>query len=269
MPKEAFDNWQLVEKLPFVIGDFVWTGMDYIGESGIGYSIYPELEDDKVFLMSSPTYISWCGDIDIIGNKKVQSYYRDVIWEESNIEIMVHEPNVASNEEVTSFWGWPNEVASWNWGDHEGEILDVHVYSSYQEVQLKLNGELVGKKIISEEHRFNATFEIPYVPAELKAIGFDGGEIKDEQIIRTSSELSDLELTVENAFRPNRNDICFIEVIGKDKDGILVNKSMRQLTATVEGPAELLAAGNANPKIAGRFQDEKFRLFRGKGLIIV
>jgi len=71
-PKFAWENWELVKRLPYVIGDFVWTGMDYIGESGIGHNYFfdPKASRERTFLMPWPWYVSWCGDIDILGNKK-------------------------------------------------------------------------------------------------------------------------------------------------------------------------------------------------------
>ena len=196
VPNEAFDNWQLVEKLSWVVGDFVWTGMDYIGESGIGHSIYPKPEDERTFLMPWPTYISWCGDIDITGNKKPQSYYRDILWDESNLEILVHEPNTSGVEEVTSFWGWPNELPSWNWEGHEGEMLEVNVYSSYPKVRLELNSELIGEAAVSESSRFTAKFKVAYQPGELVAMGMENNEIREEKVIHTSSDPRRLE-TIE------------------------------------------------------------------------
>jgi beta-galactosidase len=270
VPKEAFENWQLVEELPYVIGDFVWTGMDYIGESGIGYSEYPNPDDERFFLMPWPTYISWCGDIDIIGNKKPQSYYRDILWGESNLEILVHEPNTSENEELTSFWGWPNEVPNWNWEGHEGEVVSVNVYSTFPRVRLELNGEVVGEESVSEESKFTATFNVPYAPGELKAIGLIDGVVKDEKVLQSSGELASLQLMAESTtVEAGKRGIVYVQVSALDENGILVNRSSDDLSVVVEGAGEVLAAGNANPKLEGSIQDDKMKLFNGKGLIVV
>jgi len=270
VPSEAFDNWQLVEKLPYVIGDFVWTGMDYIGESGIGHSTYPKPNEKQRGLMPWPTYISWCGDIDIIGNKKPQSFYRDVIWGESSLEIMVHEPNPTGNEEVTSFWGWPNEVPSWNWKGHEGEVLEVNVYSSYSTIRLELNGKIMQEKSISIGSRFTTTFKVPYTPGTLKAVGIGNVEEKEVKIIRTTGSMSIIKLIPEQKeIEADRGSIAFIQVEAVDENGYCVNTSSEEIHVAVQGEGKLLAAGNANPKLEGSFQDNAFRLFRGKGLIIV
>jgi beta-galactosidase len=87
--KEAFENWQQVEKHPYVIGDFVWTAMDYMGETAIGHS---ELDTIKSVIQPWPWFNAYCGDIDLIGNKKPQSYYRDIIWKRRNMAMLVHAP---------------------------------------------------------------------------------------------------------------------------------------------------------------------------------
>ena len=126
-PKDFFDYWSLVEKHPYVIGDFVWTAMDYFGESGIGHSVLSNEKDS--FLMPWPWFNAWCGDIDVCGFKKPQSYYRDVVWRRSQIEMAVHTPMPDGVWERVSGWGWPDETRSWNWPGQEGKPLQVAVYS--------------------------------------------------------------------------------------------------------------------------------------------
>jgi beta-galactosidase len=111
-PMEAFENWQMVEKHPWVIGDFVWTGWDYLGESGIGHTKFEG--SDWGFLPPWPWFNAYCGDISILGYKKPQMYFRDVVWGNSQLEILVHEPVPAGKKELISKWGWPAEWKSWN-----------------------------------------------------------------------------------------------------------------------------------------------------------
>ncbi|MGC3990681.1 MAG: glycoside hydrolase family 2 TIM barrel-domain containing protein [Chthoniobacteraceae bacterium] len=110
-PKRLFESWAQVEKHPYVIGDFVWTALDYFGESGIGHSVVTDGKNP--FFMSWPWHDGWCGDLDICGFKKAQSYYRDVVWKRSPIEMEVHAPIPAGLTEKVSDWGWPDEVPSW------------------------------------------------------------------------------------------------------------------------------------------------------------
>jgi beta-galactosidase len=269
-PLEALENWQMVEKHPYIIGDFVWTGMDYIGESGIGHSIYPDPDDLKVSLMPWPTYLAWCGDIDIIGNKKPQSYYRDVVWGESKLEILVHEPNTSGHHEATSKWGWPNELPSWTWDGHGGTPLQVRVFSTYPSVRLELNGEVIGEKEISDSEKLTAIFEVPYAPGTLKAVAFHENEILAEKVLRTTGKPASFELNPDALeISAGTGSLVFIQATALDEHNNLSDIYQADVSVTIEGPGALIAAGNASPVLQGSIQDEHFSFFRGKALIIV
>lgn len=271
VPKEALENWQLVEKHPYVIGDFVWTGMDYIGESGIGHSVYNKIGDKtENFSQPFPWYVSWCGDIDIIGNKKPQMFYRDVVWGNSNLEMAVHEPIPAGKHEMVFYWGWPLEYQSWNWAGEEGETLKVNIYSSYPKVRLELNGKVIGEQVIPE-NSITASFEVPYESGELKAIGLDAdGTLKESKTLLTTGAASSLQLISESEnVKADRGEIVYLKVSALDEGGHIVPTDSSQITVEVTGEAELLAAGNAKPLAQGSFKDNRFKLFEGKGLIIL
>ena len=267
--KEAFENWQQVERHSYVIGDFVWTGMDYIGESGIGHSVYKDTDEEEwIGLPGWPWYVAFCGDIDLVGKKKPQSRYRDVVWGESELEVLVHEPVPDDKYEHLTAWGWPKEFCHWNWG--KGDELSVNVYSSHPKVRLELNGEVVGEQELDLEKGITANFKVPYKAGHLKAvaIGKDGVEIA--KVLQTFGVATQLNLTPEQqTIEADRSSLMFIEVNAQDKDGNLVSTSAEETSIELEGEGELLAAGSANPLISGSLQDDRFNLFMGRGLIIV
>ena len=270
VPQHVWENWEMVKKHAYVIGDFVWTGMDYIGESGIGHvHLSDAAGGENWFLQPWPWYLSWCGDIDILGNKKPQSYYRDVVWGESKLEIMVSKPVPEGKFSRISYWGWNDELNSWNWEGEEGKPLKVKVYSSLPEVRLELNGRLIGSKKILPADRYIAEFEVNYMPGELRASGVDGE--KEELVsLKTTEEASQLILSPEiETLAAQRNSLLYIPVEARDIKGVLAINDDSELEAFVSGEGELLAAGNASPLHDGSFTDGKFKLFRGKGLIIV
>ncbi len=149
---DAYAYWQGVEKSPYVIGDFVWTGMDHLGETGCGYSKIAEKPGPRVGLQPWPWFTNNCGDIDLCGNKKPQSYYRDVVWDNSKIEMMVHSPIPEGMVETYSYWGWPDEYPSWNWAGNEGKLMDVRVFSKSPMVRLELNGNVIGEQAINHKN---------------------------------------------------------------------------------------------------------------------
>lgn len=271
VPKEAFENWTQVEELSYVIGDFVWTGLDYIGESGIGHSVYTEEPGSGgTFLMPWPWYISWCGDIDITGQKKPQSYFRDVVWRESQLEILVHESIPEGKVEQVSFWGWPNERRSWNWEVKEGQLMQVNVYTRYPVVRLELNGRPIGEIKRSADSNLTATFTVPYEKGALRAIGISGGNEMESKSLHTVGPVTRLSVIPERTkIEADRGEIVYIQLLATDDQDRLDPMAEIPVIVEVSGAGELLAAGSAAPTIQGSFTDPVVPLFRGKALIIV
>jgi beta-galactosidase len=268
VPMEAFENWQQVEKDPWVIGDFVWTGMDYLGESGIGHSYYDK--EYATFSMPWPWYDAWCGDIDIAGQKKAQSYFRDVVWNNSKLEMAVHAPIPSGKKEGISYWGWPDEYQSWTWPGEEGKTMQVSVYSRCSEVRLELNGKVIGQKPVSEETRLTAKFEVPYAPGELKAVGLTDGKEVATRIFKTAGNPASLKLTADrNKIRANRDDLAYVTVEVLDKDGNLVPNAVIKVKLSVSGDGELLASGNAAPNDMQSFQQPQKETWHGRCLAII
>jgi beta-galactosidase len=267
-PIEAFENWQQVEKDSWVIGDFVWTGMDYLGESGIGHVYYDK--KDASFSMPWPWYNSWCGDIDITGQKKAQSYFRDVVWGRSKLEMAVHAPLPAGKKEEISMWGWPAEYQSWTWPGEEGDSLQVSVYSRCQEVRLELNGKVIGQKQTSDKNRLTAKFTVPYLPGELKAIGLINGKEAATKVFRTAGKPSHLILSADRTrINADRNDLSYVSVEVRDKDDNLIPNTDLTVKFTVSGDGELLASGNAAPDDMQSFRKPECKTFNGKCLAII
>ena len=266
-PIEAFENWQQVEKDSWVIGDFVWTGMDYLGESGIGHMYY---DKDTSFSMPWPWYNAWCGDIDITGQKKAQSYFRDVVWGRSDLEMAVHAPLPAGKKEGISMWGWPAEYQSWTWPGEEGDSLQVSVYSRCQEVRLELNGKVIGQKPTSDETRLTAKFAVLYAAGELKAIGITNGKEVATKVFKTAGKPSHLVLSADRTkINADRNDLAYVSVEVRDKDENLVPNADITVKFTVSGGGELLASGNAAPDDMHSFRKPECKTFNGKCLAII
>jgi beta-galactosidase len=252
-PKDCFDYWSQVEKHPYVIGDFVWTAMDYFGESGIGHAV-PSTEKDS-FLMPWPWFDSWCGDIDVCGFKKPQSYYRDVVWRRSPIEMAVHTPMPDGAWERVSNWGWPDETRSWNWPGREGKPMQVAVYSRCETVRLELNGKVIGEKPVSAATKLTAKFDVPYQPGELRAIGLTGGKPVASTILRTTGEPKEIRLTADRSkIRADRNDLSYVTVEVVDQHGAVVPNATIPIHFTVTGAGELAATGSSAPNDASSFR---------------
>jgi beta-galactosidase len=267
-PKDAFDYWSLVEEHPYVIGDFVWTAMDYLGEAGIGHSVLSN--EPNSFFMSWPYFNAWCGDLDLCGFKKPQSYYRDVVWRRSPIEMTVHAPIPPGLTETISWWGWPNEVQSWNWTGQEGKPLQVSVFSRGDEVRLELNGKVVGEKPVSVETKLIARFDVPYAPGELRAVALKEGQEIGSTSLKTSGAAKSLRLTADRTvIRADRNDLAYVTVEVVDGDGQRVPNAEVSVRFRVSGAGELAGHAPRSPNRPASFRAPERETCEGRCLAIL
>ena len=162
-PLEALDNWQMVEEHPYVIGDFVWTSLDYLGEAGIGRVDYTEDGEPNMFLGAYPWHQANCGDLDLCGFKRPQSYYRDILWSEgAQVYIVVHPPAPEGMTVGDQRGGaGPTCRRAGTGRAARARRLRVDVYSSCEQVELLLNDKSLGTKRTGKTERYTATFEVP------------------------------------------------------------------------------------------------------------
>ena len=267
-PKDAFEYWTKVEELPYVIGDFVWTAIDYLGESGLAHSVLSN--EPNPFFMPWPWNNAWCGDLDICGFKKPQSLYRDVVWRQSDIEMLVHAPIPEGLTEILSWWGWPNEEHSWNWPGLEGTPLQVSVYSRCDTIRLELNGQIMGEQPSSATSKLTATFKVPYQPGELRAIGLIDGRVVAETKLETTGAPQHIKLTADRTrIKADRNDLSYVTVEVLDAQGRRVPNAEIPIHFTVDGVGELAAQASAVPNEPASFQAPVCKTFQGRCLAIL
>ena len=266
-PKRASENWVLAEKYPYVIGDFVWTAMDYLGESGIGSASF-RTGGNQPFSPGWPWFNGWCGDIDLIGTKKPQSYYRDVVWHRKPITMAVEEAAPKGTYMSISAWGWQLERQSWTWDYTPGTRLNVNVYSRAPQVRLYLNDRLMGTKETSST--FWAGFTVPYETGTLRAVEYDGKEEGASFILKTTGTPVALRLTADrNTATANGKDLVYVTAELVDADGQVVYDSQRIVNFSIEGEGTILACGNACPNDMESFRNPSPRLYNGRAQAIV
>ncbi len=268
-PQHAFDYWKAVEDLPWVAGDFVWTALDYIGESGIGHEF---LEGDQEPLMAGWPYTNAnCGDIDICGRKRPQSYYRDVLWKRAEKPFLgVRAPVAEGRKAVASLWGWVDLQSSWNWPGCEGKTLAVEAYFDCDEIELFLNGRSVGKAPAGLEAKHRALFNVAFEPGELKAVALRAGKPVADAALTTTGAPHELRLKADRSrIRADRNDLAYITVELCDRDGRLVPDAADTIRFALEGPGEIVAVANADPRTLASYRGLEHRLWRGRGLVVL
>jgi beta-galactosidase len=266
---EAFDHWTLVRQHLHILGDFVWTSLDYLGESGIGREYYEGEPAD--FLPGYPWHQAYCGDLDLCGYKRPQSYYRDILWGRGEkLYIAVHAPLPEGKATTMSYWGWPDVWSDWNWRGHEDQILKVYVYSACDAVELFLNGRPLGRQPTTELERHIAAFDVPYQPGVLKAIGFSDGQVAAEKELLTVGEPTRIRLTAEQtAILAGESDLCFVIVEILDEHNHLHPSSEQEIFFTTQGAGSIAAVGNGNPLSMENYTGNSRRAFRGRCMVVL
>ncbi len=275
-PPKAYENWNYVEKNPYIIGMFSWSAMDYLGEAGLGLARLKNKEEknsgfQQTFMAPEwPIFNAYTGELDLIGNKKASSYYLDVVWRNSPLEMMVHRPVPKGKKELIGFYDFPDELKSWTWPGHEGDSLQVRVFSRAQRVSLELNGKKIAERTI-EKGSIIATFNVPYSAGNLMARAYDGDKEMASQILTTAGKPVAVRLKSDRTtLRANTNDLAFIEVEIVDVGGNVVpNMDNMLIRYQISGNGSLVGVGNGNPRDMSSFQKPEKKVFQGKGLAIV
>ena len=268
-PLEAFENWDAVLRLPYVIGDFVWTGWDYLGESGIGRA-HVEGEEKGDFLGEWPWHVAGCGDIDILGHRKPQSFYREALWRKGVLHVAVHRPLPEGKKEKITQWGWPDVRSHWTWPGQEGRTVKVAVYSSCDRVALSLNGKAAGEKPTTKAEMHRAEFEVAYEPGEVEAACVAPGDPKERVRLATAGSPARLRLVADReAVRASRNDLCYVRIEVVDANSRVVPAARPEIRARVTGPGELAALASADPVDLAGYRGPSRRPYEGVAQAIV
>ncbi len=269
-PEEAYQNWQVIDSSSWIIGDFVWTAIDYLGESGIGHSTIQRGPGQVGFNGPFPWFNSYCGDIDIIGNKKPQSWFRDVVWRRSKVEMAVQRPVPEGWTEKMSKWGWSDELRNWTWPGHEDSPMTVRVYTRGDSVRLMLNGKEVGSKQLSASDSLRAEFTVPYAPGELKAVAYQNGQEIGTIAFTTVGKPHSLLLTPDRkTIRASRDDLSYMMVTVVDENGHPVPDAVVPISFFVSGAGEIAAAASANPREMSSFRQPHCNTYHGQCVAIL
>jgi beta-galactosidase len=271
-PRDAFANWKLIQDNPYIIGDFVWTAMDYLGESAIGRYYYPGEPDgehwEKNFF---PWHGAYCGDIDVTGWRKPISHYRDLLYNDSTkLYMAVKEPNPGNGPiKLTSWAVWPT-WESWTWPGYEGKDVQVEVYSRYPAVRLYLNDKLIGEQSTSITQQYKAVFTLPYAPGLLKAVGVDNNTEKQTAQLKTAGNAAHIKLRADHAkIKANGQDLSFVTVEITDANGVIQPNADNELLFSIKGVGVIAGVDNANLKDTDPYVGNKRKAWKGRVLVVI
>jgi beta-galactosidase len=271
-PSHVFESWQAAQDQPYVIGDFVWSGLDYLGEAAIGRAFSPD-EPVKQHWEAEhfPWHGAYCGDLDLTGWRKPTSHYRTIVWDRGEkLYVSVIAPTPNDRPWGVGWWAVPTALPSWTWPRQEGKPLTVEVFSRYPAVRLYLNDKLIGEQPTTREHEFRAKFEVPYVSGTLKVVGVaDDKEVETEQLV-TAGDPHRIRLTADRkAIRADRQDLCFVTVEVVDAEGYLCPNANYAIKFELEGPASIAGVGSGDLTSRESYQANPRRVFQGRGLVVV
>ena len=231
-PQDIAVNWEMVEQYPYLIGDFMWTAWEYLGEAGIGAWAYTEeaISFDKPY----PWLLGGAGAIDLIGHGDGSALLAKAVWGKNNgkLGIAVTPANHPGVEIIKSAWRGTNAIPSWSWKGCEGNPVTVEVYTRTVRVALLLNGEVIGE---ADTENCKVSFETVYQPGVLSAVGYDeNGTAVESGSLQSATGTNSIYLKVENTERDNE-ELVFINVDICGENGEIESNADEVLTIDAVG----------------------------------
>jgi len=278
-PKEIGMHWPMIEKTPWVIGDFTWTAWDYIGEAGIGKATFYEAGDPNIgnpWGAGSP--FPWRtandADFDVTGQIRPQGVYRRIVWGSRETALFSYDPAVIGKVETLSNWGFPGVWSRWNWQGQEGKPGKIIVFSSAEEVELFVNGESCGRKrageALSHDMPLTFVFDTVYHSGIVEAVSYSRGKEVSRAAMKTTGQPAAIRLTAETeSLKGDGESLCYVNAELIDENGLVVPDADLSLTAEVTGAAVLLGFGSGNPITAENYTKGRFTSFQGKALAVL
>lgn len=268
LPSDLVRLWKIVKNNSHVIGDMTWTGYDYIGEAGSSCFYY---DGRQGFMANWPISLSSMGDIDLIGNRRPVSYFREIVYGLRKAPyIAVERVNHFGEKPNQSAWPWKDELESWTWKGYEGKGAVVNVYSDAEEVELFLNGRSLGRKGAGEANGFYASFNTVYEAGRLEAVNYRNGA-SAETVELLSADVP-LELCVEadrTELTADGADLCYILISLKDGKGVRNLQEERKIRVSVTGAGTLQGMGSADPATDNRYDSCTWNTYDGYVLAVV
>ena len=224
---------------PFVAGEFVWTGFDYLGE--------PTPYDKS----GDPSRSSYFGIVDLAGFKKDRFYLYQARWR----------PDLAMAHIVPQNWNWPGRA---------GQVTPVYVYTSGDEAELFLNGKSLGRKAKSQNDYRIVWNDVKYQPGTLKVVAYKNGKRWAKDVVETTGPAARLVLKTDHRkIDANGSDLSFVTVAVEDKNGLVVPDANNQIHFEISSPGEIVATDNGDPTDLNSFPSHDRKAFNGLALAIV
>lgn len=279
-PMEMEEYWRDVEKYSYLIGDFVWTSQDYIGEAGLGKVLHVKPGEETsagqtLNFAAYPWRCAGCGDFDLCGFERPQLAYRRILWGSEETYIAVKDPAAYGLTELIGRYGWTDAANTWTWPLEEGSPVQAEVYSAAEEVELFLNGKSLGKKAAGRENHNKAPFELTYERGTLTAVSYTDGKEVSRDTLHSAKEPAGLRIVPDEKaphqtrLKADGQSLCFAVIEVVDADGNAVPYVEKKAVARVEGAAALAAFGTGRPVTEENYTRGEVTSYKGRILAVI
>lgn len=257
---DAYTFWELAKENNALVGDFVWAGMDYLGECGIGAMEYKDYA--KNFTGDYGWIAAGSGRVDFTGKETAEAKYTKVAYELLPIAIGVVPVNHTKDNHSPSAWSMTNAKESWSWNGCEGKKAKVEVYTRAKKVKLFWNDTLIGEKKPKKDCK--VIFHTTYHPGTLTAIGYNE---KNDEVCRTQLKTAGEETKL--TLLPERvGNLCFVRLQYTDDNGIVKPLERGDIHLDVQG-GKLLGFGSACPYNENGFLRDTSDTYFGEALAVI
>ncbi len=262
---DAYNFWETAKENPQLIGDFVWAGMDYLGEVGLGAWEYKEYAPD--FSHGPGWSAAGSGRIDLTGKPSAEMKYTRVAFELEAIGIGVIPVNHYEEKHSPAAWRMSNALESWSWRGFDGKKTEVEVYARAHHVSLYVNGECKGTKKIKKN--CIARFETEYRDGTVEAIAYDESNVViAKAMLKTAGEDTLLTVEPEMSRIHLEKELCYVRLKFTDQEGIIKPLVHTEIKVCVQN-GELLALGSANPYCPKGYRSDTTDTYYGEALAII
>lgn len=238
---KGLDAWKAVTDNDFVMGQYLWAGIDFLGEAG-----------------SWPSRGSGSGVLTIDGRIKPNGYYRRALWlEKPNIYLGSYIPTQANDV---------RDGADAVWNYTEGETVRVVAYTNCEEAELFLNGKQVGKRMKAYNNSYIMYWDVPYAKGKLEVKGYNGGKVATTGELQSTGAPYLICARLDKTEGVKANDILHLDILIKDDQSHLIPLADNEVTCTITGPAKLLGLDNGGSVATDNYRDNRQKCIKGRAL---
>lgn len=246
----SLEAWNAVADNDYVMGQFLWTGIEYLGEA-----------------REFPARHSTSGIIDLAGNKKPEFYFRQSLWSKKPM-VFIGTTDRLNENGPSNLWAHKRVDPVWNWD--EGKKISVNVFSNCEEVELYLNDKSLGTKKMADFQNRSITWEVPFERGTLKAVAMSGGKQLVTHVLKTTGPVVSVKAESDaKDLKAAKGDIAHIFVTLCDGGGNVVYNAENEITCEVSGPVKILGMEDANPRNTEDYKDNKQKSYHGRLLVYV